>query len=217
MEETEADRVRKRPGMYLGGVDEECLHKLADEILSNSMDEAVEGHATAIDITLRNDGSLQISDNGRGIPVDIHPRYDQSALEVIFTQFRPRPFDEQKIRAHTGPVITINAQVVNALSDWLWVEVVRQNEIYRTSFVRGKQVEKLKQIGSSKDRRGTTICFHPDPEIFREATFKPDALYAMARSKAHSYGGVEINWKCEPAVSDGETPNEDKFHFPNKF
>lgn len=217
MEESETDRVRKRPGMYLGGVDEECLHRLAEEILSNAMDEAIEGHATAIDVHLMDDGSLLISDNGRGIPIEIHPKLNKSVLEAVFTHLHLRPIDGEKIRARTGPFITISAHVVNALSDWLWVEVARDNRLYRMQFTHGKPTTKLERKGEVKNRRGTTVCFHPDPQIFGNAVLRPATLYMMAQSKAQSYGGVKITWKCGLAVSDGETPTEGKFHFPNKF
>jgi topoisomerase-4 subunit B len=206
------DSVRKRPGMYLGGVGEEHLHLLADEILSNAMDEAIEGHATSIAVSLGRDGSLSVSDNGRGIPIEKHPRFGKSALEIIFTHLHPT-IDRERIRAHTNPNV-VGACVVNALSDWLWVEVARIGRLSRMEFVEGKPVTKLQDKETASDRKGTTVCFHPDPKIFGSVQFKPQLLYEMAVSKARSYSGVEILWSCHAERGDGHTPTAERLQFP---
>ncbi|TAL30255.1 MAG: hypothetical protein EPN97_12585 [Alphaproteobacteria bacterium] len=205
--------------MYLGSVDERGVHVMASEILNNALDEAMTGHASMIEITLQNDSSLTIADNGRGVPVELHLKFPgKSALEVIFTTLHSGgKFREAPQIAHDR-LHGAGAAVVNALSDRLWVEVARPNhQLYRMSFAHGKPTTELEKKGEVKDRRGTTVCFHPDPQIFGNAMFKPATLYLMAQSIARSYGGVEVTWKCDPAVADEMTPTEGKFHFPNKF
>jgi topoisomerase-4 subunit B len=203
--------------MYIGGTDERALHHLAGEILDNSMDEAVAGHADKIEMTLKDDGSILITDNGRGIPVDNHPKFPgKSALEVIFTTLHSGGKFSGKNYETSGGLHGVGSSVVNALSDWMWVEVAKDKHIYKQSFARGKSTSKLKKEGPAGGRRGTTVCFHADPDIFgTKAHFRPEWLYKMARSKAYLYGGVEIHWRCEPAVADGKTPVEEIFRFPN--
>ena len=211
--------VRKRPGMYIGGTDERALHHLAGEVLDNSMDEAVAGHADWIEILLQEDGSLVITDNGRGIPVDKHPKYpDKSALEVILTTLHSGGKFSDKAYQTSGGLHGVGISVVNALSDSMWVEVAREKKLYKQSFSRGLPTSKLEDLGSVSNRRGTSVGFHPDPEIFgKKAHFKPAWLYQMARSKAYLYSGVEIRWKCAPELiaEDSKVKPEDKFHFPN--
>jgi len=211
--------VRKRPGMYIGGTDERALHHLAGEILDNSMDEAVAGHADWIEIALEADYSLIIRDNGRGIPIDEHPKYPgKSALEVIMTTLHSGGKFSGKAYETSGGLHGVGISVVNALSDVMWVEVARDKKLYRQSFSRGLATSKLELVGSVNNRRGTTVCFHPDPDIFgAKARFKPSWLYQMARSKAYLYSGVEIRWKCDPSVipPDSKVKPEDVFHFPN--
>jgi topoisomerase-4 subunit B len=210
--------VRRRPGMYIGGTDERALHHLAGEILDNSMDEAVAGHADWIEIELLDDNSVIVRDNGRGIPVDDHPKYPgKSALEVIMTTLHSGGKFSDKSYQTSGGLHGVGISVVNALSDDMWVEVARDKKLFKQSFSRGHATSKLQKLGAVNNRRGTTVCFHPDPEIFgKKAHFKPAWLYQMARSKAYLYSGVEIRWKCAAALlgDDGKIPAEDKFHFP---
>lgn len=211
--------VRKRPGMYIGGTDERALHHLAGEILDNSMDEAVAGHADWIEISLEADYSLVIKDNGRGIPVDEHPKYPgKSALEVILTTLHSGGKFSNKAYETSGGLHGVGISVVNALSDDMWVEVAREKQLYRQSYSQGKATSKLENLGSVSNRRGTTVSFHPDPEIFgQKAHFKPGWLYQMARSKAYLYSGVEIRWKCAPEIipEESKVKPEETFHFPN--
>lgn len=210
--------VRKRPGMYIGGTDERALHHLVGEILDNSMDEAVAGHADWIEITLDANNAITIKDNGRGIPVDDHPKYPgKSALEVILTTLHSGGKFSNKAYQTSGGLHGVGISVVNALSDEMWVEVARDKKLYRQEFSRGLPKGKLENLGSVSNRRGTAVCFHPDPEIFgNKAKFKPAWLHQMARSKAYLFSGVEIRWKCDPSIiPEGSTvPAEAVFHFP---
>ncbi|PHR90845.1 MAG: DNA topoisomerase IV subunit B [Robiginitomaculum sp.] len=210
--------VRLRPGMYIGGTDDRALHHLFAEVLDNSMDEAVAGHANRIEVELDIDGYLSVTDNGRGIPVDPHPKFkNQSALEVIMTTLHSGGKFTSDAYATSGGLHGVGVSVVNALSDDLIVEVARSRQLYRQTFKKGVAQGKLEKLGPTPNRRGTKIRFHPDPEIFGpKAHFKPARLYRMARAKAYLQPGVEIRWKCAPElVKDLETiPEEDVFHFP---
>ncbi len=207
------EAVRLRPGMYIGGIDERAYHHLAAEIMDNSMDEAVAGHANRIEVELHEGGSLTIRDNGRGIPVDPHPKFpDKSALEVILCTLHSGGKFNGKAYETSGGLHGVGSSVVNALSDLMRVEVARNKELYVQSFSRGKPMGKIEMIGPVQNRRGTTVTFHPDPDIFGSQHFKPARLLKMARSKAYIFSGVEIRWKS--AVNDGETPMEAVFHFP---
>ena len=211
--------VRRRPGMYIGGTDERALHHLVGEILDNAMDEAVAGHANRIEIELNVDNSVTITDNGRGIPVEMHPKFkDKSALEVIFTTLHAGGKFDSGAYQTAGGLHGVGSSVVNALSDWMWVEVAREKQLYKQSYARGKVTSKLENLGSVNNRRGTTVCFHPDAEIFGEkAHFKPSWLFQMARSKAYLFRGVEIRWKCDPSLipEESKVKAEEVFHFPN--
>ncbi len=208
--------VRRRPAMYIGGTDEGGLHHLFAEVLDNSMDEAVAGHANRIEVHLAADGTCTVSDNGRGIPTDPHPRNKKlSALEVILTTLHAGGKFSGKVYATSGGLHGVGISVVNALSDVLTVEVARDKQLWRQTYSRGKATSKLKSAGAVSNRRGTTILFHPDPEIFGEdARMRPSRLFRMARSKAYLYRGVEIRWSCDPALIKDETPAEATFHFP---
>ena len=208
--------VRRRPGMYIGGTDERALHHLAAEVLDNAMDEAVAGHASRIEVTLEADGSLTITDNGRGIPVDPHPKYpDKSALEVIMTMLHSGGKFPGKAYATSGGLHGVGVSVVNALSSEMSVEVARNRELFRQSFSRGHKTSGLEKLGAVPNRRGTTIRFLPDTEIFgAEARFRASRLYKLARSKAYLFGGVEIRWKAAPNQLDGDTPETAVFQFP---
>jgi topoisomerase-4 subunit B len=205
--------VRKRPGMYIGGTDERALHHLAAEVLDNAMDEAVAGHATRIEVELHADHSLTIRDNGRGIPVDPHPKFPgRSALEVIMCTLHSGGKFSGKAYQTSGGLHGVGSSVVNALSDRMRVEVALNRELYMQEFARGIPLAPLAKVGPAPNRRGTTVTFHPDPEIFGHLQFRPARLMRMARSKAYLFSGVEIRWKS--ALPDGEMPQEAVFHFP---
>jgi len=211
--------VRRRPGMYIGGSDARALHHLVAELLDNAMDEAVAGHATRIELTLGPENEITVSDNGRGIPVDPHPKFkSKSALEVILTTLHSGAKFSQKAYATSGGLHGVGVSVVNALADILVVEVARDRKIYRQGYKRGKPQGKLKQAGTAQNRRGTTITFRPDTSIFgAETSFDPEQLYRMARSRAYLFRGVEIRWSCDPSLikKGGKVPAEDVLHFPN--
>jgi len=205
--------VRKRPGMYIGGTDERALHHLVAEVLDNSMDEAVAGHATRIEVELHADNSVTVRDNGRGIPVDPHPKFPgKSALEVILCTLHAGGKFSGKAYQTSGGLHGVGASVVNALSDHMRVEVARNRELYVQEFSRGIPQGPVQKVGPAPNRRGTSVTFHPDAEIFGSLQMKPARLLKMARSKAYLFSGVEIRWKS--AVNDGETPMEATFHFP---
>ena len=208
--------VRRRPGMYIVGTDEKALHHLFAEVLDNSMDEAVAGHANWIEVTLDADGSLTVADNGRGIPVDPHPKFkNKSALEVILTTLHSGGKFGGKAYETSGGLHGVGVSVVNALSDRFEVEVARDQTLYTQSYVRGTPTGKLTDQGRVHNRRGTRISFHPDPEIFgKGARFIPKRLYKMARSKAYLFGGVEIRWNCAAALIGDDTPQSEVLHFP---
>lgn len=209
--------VRRRPGMYIGGTDEKALHHLFAEVIDNSMDEAVAGHATFIDVELSPDGFLTVTDNGRGIPVDPHPKFPQkSALEVIMTTLHAGGKFDSKVYETSGGLHGVGVSVVNALSDVCEVEVARGRQLYRQRFARGIPQGPLEKLGEVHNRRGTRTRFHPDPEIFGAgAAFDPGRIYRMARSKAYLFGGVEIRWSCDPSlIKDKDTPEKATFHFP---
>ncbi|MEN9408220.1 MAG: hypothetical protein RL216_194, partial [Pseudomonadota bacterium] len=205
--------VRKRPGMYIGGTDERALHHLVAEILDNSMDEAVAGHATRIEVELHADCAVTIRDNGRGIPIDPHPKFPgKSALEVILCTLHAGGKFGGDAYATSGGLHGVGASVVNALSDHMRVEVARNRELFAQEFSRGIPKGPVEKVGPAPNRRGTSVTFHADHEIFGSQTFKPARLLKMVRSKAYLFSGVEIRWKS--AISDGETPQEAVFHFP---
>ena len=210
--------VRRRPGMYIGGTDEKALHHLFAEVIDNSMDEAVAGHATFIEVELDAEGFITVTDNGRGIPVDPHPKFkDKSALEVIMTTLHAGGKFDSKVYETSGGLHGVGVSVVNALSDVLEVEVARGRKLYRQRFSRGVPQGPLENLGDVHNRRGTRTRFHPDADIFgKNAKFEPARLYRMARSKAYLFGGVEIRWSCDPALipEKDETPAKAVFHFP---
>ncbi len=208
--------VRKRPGMYIGGTDERAMHHLVAEVLDNAMDEAVAGHADTIHVEVLAGNKVTIRDNGRGMPVDPHPKFkNKSALEVILTTLHSGGKFNSKVYATSGGLHGVGASVVNALSDDLVVEVARDRQSWVQSFSRGKPASKLKSAGPAPNRRGTTVTFHPDPEIFGKIQFSPERLYRMARSKAYLFRGVEIRWRCDKSLlpKDGSIPEEESFHF----
>ena len=205
--------VRKRPGMYIGGTDERALHHMVAEVLDNSMDEAVAGHATRIEVEIHDDFAVTIRDNGRGIPIDPHPKFpDKAALEVILCTLHAGGKFSGKAYQTSGGLHGVGASVVNALSDSMVVQVARDRELFEQRFSRGQPLGPVARIGSAPNRRGTTVTFHPDAEIFGHHKFRPSRLLKMVRSKAYLFSGVEIRWKS--AIEDGDTPQEAVFHFP---
>ncbi len=210
--------VRRRPGMYIGGTDEKALHHLFAEVIDNSMDEAVAGHASFIEVFLDADGTLTIIDNGRGIPVDPHPKFPtKSALEVIMTMLHSGGKFDGKAYETSGGLHGVGVSVVNALSDFLEVEVAKNRRLWRQRFSRGIPQGPLENLGEVMNRRGTLVRFRPDPQIFGEgARFKAERIYRMARSKAYLFGGVEIRWSCAPECVAAADPVPEKavFHFP---
>jgi topoisomerase-4 subunit B len=211
--------VRRRPGMYIGGTDEKALHHLFAEVIDNAMDEALAGHATWIEVAMEADGFVTVTDNGRGIPVDPHPKFPKkSALEVIMCTLHAGGKFDSEVYETSGGLHGVGVSVVNALSERLEVEVARGQTLYAQAFERGKPKGPLKQIGRAPNRRGTKVRFRPDPQIFgaAHARFKPQRIFKMARSKAYLFGGVEIRWSCAPELLAGVdgVPVEETFHFP---
>ena len=207
------EHVRLRPGMYIGGKDDRALHHMVAEIIDNSLDEAVAGHATWIELELHENGHVTVRDNGRGIPTDPHPKDpSKSALEIIFCTLNAGGKFSGDSYETSGGLHGVGSSVVNALSDHLRVEVARNRELFAMEFSRGIPQGKLEKIGAAPNRRGTAVTFHPDAEIFGALKLKPARLFAMARSKAYLFSGVEIRWKC--GQTDGDTPQEATFHFP---
>ena len=207
--------VRRRPGMYIGGTDEAALHHLAAEVLDNAMDEAVAGHASTIEMSLEAGNWLTVRDNGRGIPVDPHPKFKNlSALEVIFTTLHSGGKFSGKAYDTSGGLHGVGSSVVNALSDLMDVEVARDRVLWKQSYARGKPTTKLVNAGPIQNRRGTQIRFHPDEQIFGKLQFIASRLYRLCRSKAYLFRGVQIKWSCAPELIKDDTPTQAVLHFP---
>ncbi|ASD28376.1 DNA topoisomerase IV subunit B [Brevundimonas diminuta] len=207
--------VRKRPGMYIGGTDERALHHLFAEVLDNAMDEAVAKHAKLITVDLDAEGYLSVRDDGRGIPVDPHPKHPgKSALEVVMTVLHSGGKFSGKAYETSGGLHGVGVSVVNALSESLDVTVWRDGFEWRQSFSRGHVQAPIQQVGPSK-KKGTLIRFKPDEQIFGVgATFKPARLFRMTRAKAYLFRGVEIRWTCAPERITDQTPAQATLHFP---
>jgi topoisomerase-4 subunit B len=209
--------VRRRPGMYIGGTDEKALHHLFAEVIDNSMDEALEGHASFIEVEMEADGFVTVTDNGRGIPVDPHPKFkNKSALEVIMCTLHAGGKFDSKVYGTSGGLHGVGVSVANALSERMEVEVAREQTLHRMVFERGKPKGKLEKLGRVPNRRGTKVRFRPDPDIFgAKARFKPERIFKMTRSKAYLFGGVEIRWACAKDLLHGVegVPEEATFHF----
>jgi topoisomerase-4 subunit B len=209
--------VRRRPGMYIGGTDEKALHHLFAEVIDNAMDEALAGHADWIEVEMEASGFISVTDNGRGIPVDPHPKFkSKSALEVIMCTLHAGGKFDSKVYETSGGLHGVGVSVANALSERMEVEVAREQQLYRMAFERGKPKGKLEKAGRAPNRRGTRVRFKPDPDIFgAKAAFKPERVFKMARSKAYLYGGVEIRWHCDKALLKGveDVPEKATFHF----
>src|SRR5919106_1793330 len=208
--------VRRRPGMYIGGTDARALHHLAAEVIDNSMGEAVAGHATRIEVELAPGNRLTVIDSGRGMPVDPHPKYPgKSALEVIMTMLHSGGKFEGKAYSTSGGLHGVGVSVVNALSTDTVVEVAREKKLYRQTFSKGVAIAPLEEIGAAPNRRGTTVAFTPDPDIFgADAAFDPARLLRLVRSKAYLFAGVEIRWRCDPSLASADVPESATFQFP---
>ncbi len=213
------DPVRKRPGMYIGGIDERAYHHLVAEIIDNAMDEAVAGYATNIEVHLASTGYVTIKDNGRGIPVDPHPKYpNKSALEVITTTLHSGGKFGGNAYAVSGGLHGVGLSAVNALSSHMIIEVAKDKKLYKQEYRQGKPITDLICLGPVSNRRGTSVTFLPDTEIFGESIrFKPGTLFRMARTKAFLFRGVEIRWSCDSDLigEDDKTPPEQILKFPN--
>src|SRR5262249_35226012 len=209
--------VRRRPGMYIGGTDEKALHHLFAEVIDNSMDEALAGHASFIEVEMEADGFVSVTDNGRGIPVDPHPKFkNKSALEVIMCTLHAGGKFDSEVYDTSGGLHGVGVSVTNALSERLEVEVAREQTLYRMAFERGKPKGKLEKVGRAPNRRGTKVRFRPDPQVFGpKAHLKPERIFKMSRSKAYLFGGVEIRWSCaKELLRDVENvPERGTFHF----
>ena len=209
--------VRRRPGMYIGGTDEKALHHLFAEVIDNAMDEALAGHADWIEVEMAADGFVTVTDNGRGIPVDPHPKFkNKSALEVIMCTLHAGGKFDSKVYETSGGLHGVGVSVANALSERMEVEVARGQKLYRMAFERGKPKTKLQDAGKAPNRRGTKVRFRPDPEIFgTRAHFRPERVFKMTRSKAYLFGGVEIRWSCAKELLHGVegVPEQATFHF----
>lgn len=211
--------VRRRPGMYIGGNDESAMHHLINETFDNAMDEAVAGHASFIEIELATNNTVTVRDNGRGIPIDPHPKFPKkSALEVILTTLHSGGKFNDKVYHTAGGLHGVGISVVNALSEHLEVEVAREQRLYKQTYSRGEPLGKLEKMGAIKNRRGTTITFRPDPEIFGpKAKFRPERVYKLIRSKAYLFRGVEIRWTCDAKLlgENSTVPVSETIHFPD--
>jgi topoisomerase-4 subunit B len=208
--------VRRRPGMYIGGTDSNALHHLFAEVIDNSMDEAIAGHANRIEVHVGADGYITVSDNGRGIPVEKHPKFpNRSTLEIVHTVLHAGGKFDSKAYETSGGLQGVGVSVVNALSDDMVVEVARDQQLHRITFSRGKVVEDVVNVGRVNNRRGTTTRFHPDPQIFGEnAHFSPERLFRMTRAKAYLFGGVELRWSCDESLATSDVPAKAVFHYP---
>src|SRR5438552_12612891 len=209
--------VRRRPGMYIGGTDEKALHHLFAEVIDNATDEALSGHAHFIEVEVEASGFLTVTDNGRGIPVDPHPKFPKkSALEVIMCTLHAGGKFDSEVYGTSGGLHGVGVSVANALSERMEVEVARGGQLYAQAYVRGKPKSGLQKLGKIANRRGTKVRFKPDPEIFgAKVKFNPQRLFKMTRAKAYLFGGVEIRWWCAPELLHGveDVPQEATFHF----
>jgi len=209
--------VRRRPGMYIGGTDSNALHHLFAEVIDNSMDEAIAGHASRIEVHLGADGYITVTDNGRGIPVENHPKYPgRSTLEIVHTVLHAGGKFDSKAYETSGGLHGVGISVVNALSDDMVVEVAREQQLYRLQFSRGKPISEIQPMGRVNNRRGTTTRFHPDPQIFGDtAHFSAARLFRMTRAKAYLFAGVELRWSCDESLATEDAPAKAVFHYPD--
>ena len=190
--------VRKRPGMYIGGTDEAAYHHLVNEILDNSIDESVAGYAKEIFVKLINKNTITISDDGRGIPIEKHPKKKRTALEVVMTTLHSGgKFNESVYKSSAG-LHGVGLSVVNALSSKLNIQVTKNFKIYSQDYSKGKILNKLKSKGKNRIKNGTQITFSPDPDIFgKNLNFNSEKIYELAKNKAYLQKGIKINWECK--------------------
>jgi topoisomerase IV subunit B len=211
--------VRRRPGMYVGGTDERAVHHLFAEVIDNAMDEAIAGHATFIEVEMEADGFITVTDNGRGIPVEAHPKFKKkSALEVIMTTLHAGGKFHHEVYETSGGLHGVGVSVANALSELLEVEVARGGELHKQTYKRGVPTGPVKLVQKNVKRRGTRVRLRPDPQIFGEgAAFKAARVFRMAKAKAYLFGGVEIRWTCDKSLLKGlsDVPEKETFHFEN--
>ncbi len=206
--------VRKRPGMYIGGTDILAMHHLVSEVLDNSMDEVVAGHANKVEINLRNNSTIEISDNGRGIPVDKHPKFKIPAAEVIMTTLHSGGKFSNNSYKTSGGLHGVGISVVNALSKKLTLEIARDKKYFSQVYQQGNPKTKLKTSSKGSLKKGTRIVFSPDTEIFGDdAYFDASIIYNMAKAKAYLIPDVEIHWSCDKSVSKKNVPVKDKLHY----
>ena len=210
--------VRRRPGMYVGGTDERALHHLFAEVIDNAMDEAIAGHATFIEVDMEADGFISVFDNGRGIPVEPHPKFKKkSALEVIMTTLHAGGKFHHEVYETSGGLHGVGVSVANALSELLEVEVARGGELYKQTYKRGVPQGPVKLVQKGVKRRGTRVRLRPDPQIFgADSAFRAPRIFRMTKAKAYLFGGVEIRWHCDKSLIKGtDVPEEETFHFEN--
>ena len=206
--------------MFIGGTDERALHHLVAELLDNAMDEAVAGHASWIEVRLEADGAVTVRDNGRGIPVDPHPKFpDRSALEVILTTLHSGGKFGAKVYQTAGGLHGVGVSVVNALAEELTVEVARNRQLWRQSYVRGQPIEHARAASAAAPTGAAPrSASRPIREIFGKgaAASGRRCVHRMARSKAYLFRGVEIRWQCDPELLAGApgVPEREVFHFP---
>ena len=206
--------VRKRPGMYIGSTNQDGLHHLVNEVLDNSIDEVLAGHATDISFQYKKDGSIKIKDNGRGIPIDFHPKYkNKRALEVVLTTLHAGGKFNSNAYKTSGGLHGVGISVVNALSSLLQVQVFKDGKVYRQDYSKGKVKTKIKIEKCSKKLKGTEISFIPDESIFEETQFVPKKLYNFINMKAVLVGGTTINFKIDKELIKDNTPNNKSFFY----
>ena len=210
--------VRKRPGMYIGGTDETAYHHLANEIIDNCMDEVVAGEASEITVTINRDSSISIADNGRGIPIDKHPKKNKTALEVVMTTLHSGGKFKDGVYSTSAGLHGVGLSVVNALSSKMKVEVFKKKKIFFQNYARGKALSKLVQKGKSNIVCGTRVTFMPDEIIFgKELSFVPSRIYQTCKNKAFLFKGVKINWECGKNLLNRKdpTPAKETLFYPD--
>ena len=206
--------VRKRPGMYIGSTNQDGLHHLVNEVLDNSIDEVLAGHATDISFQYKKDGSIKIKDNGRGIPIDFHPKYkNKRALEVVLTTLHAGGKFNSNAYKTSGGLHGVGISVVNALSSLLQVQVFKDGKVYRQDYSKGKVKTKIKIEKCSKKLKGTEISFIPDESIFEETQFVPKKLYNFINMKSVLVGGTTINFEIDKELIKDKTPNKKSFFY----
>ncbi len=199
--------VRKRPSMYIGSTDERGLHHLVYEVVDNSIDEAMEGYCDRIEVTIKEDGSVEVSDNGRGIPVSEHPQYERPGLEIVMTKLHAGGKFDRKSYKVSGGLHGVGVSVVNALSEWLEVKVKREGKVYHQRYEKGQPVTEVEKVGEDGKISGTITTFKPDPDVFETIDFEYNELKERMRELAFLNKGLEIH------IKDERQDLEDTFHY----